>query len=135
MIDAELNYLAIVVVALISVGIATIWYLPAIFGKTWLALIGKRQKDLAENTAIGYLVATAALIVIMYVLSQVIFLAEATTPLEGATTAFWLWLGFTAATTAINYVFAGWERRLWLIDSGYFLTIMVIGGVILAVWR
>jgi hypothetical protein len=55
--------------------------------------------------------------------------------MEGMKTAFWVWLGFVATTSATNAIFAGRSRNLWVIDSGYFLVALLLNGWILAVWQ
>ncbi len=48
-----------------------------------------------------------------------------------AQAAFWNWLGFVAMVVYVNNSYQGKSFVLTLIDSGYWLIGMIIGGIIL----
>src|SRR3989344_4314806 len=114
-----------------------LWYSPALFGNQWMKLVGKtkaqsdkekkRMKPAAVQTFVAWFIAS-------YVLAYVIDLAGAVTIGEGLKTAFWLWLGFVAPTTFINTIWTGHSKKLWLIDNGHFLIVLLIAGALLSVW-
>jgi hypothetical protein len=53
----------------------------------------------------------------------------------GLLTAAWAWLGFVAIPQGVNTVFAGTRKKLWAINTGYFLVVLLINGMILASWH
>lgn len=53
----------------------------------------------------------------------------------GLITAAWAWLGFVAVPQGVNTVFANSRKKLLAINTGYFLVVLLINGVILATWH
>lgn len=68
-------------------------------------------------------------------LAYAVAFAKAWTAAMGAVVAFWSWLGFIGAVMIVTVGFQGKPITLWLIDPGYDLVGMIIGGIILAVWK
>lgn len=133
--SAEINYLAVLAAAVLSMGIGAFWYSPAGFGKQWQKLIGIKEKDLKEGATAGYTVASLGFLLIAYVLAHFVAYAGSDTFAKGLETGFWLWLGFVATTMAINYAYGLRPQRLWVIDTGYYLVAFLVSGALLAVWR
>jgi hypothetical protein len=71
----------------------------------------------------------------VYILAHFVQYAGAVTALQGAQTGLWAWLGFVATTTATNYVYEGRPWKLFWINTGMQLVVLVVTGMILAVWR
>lgn len=47
----EINYLAVIVAAVVGFGIGALWYAPAVLGKRWMQLTGRMpEKATGENT-------------------------------------------------------------------------------------
>ena len=46
----------------------------------------------------------------------------------------WLWIGFVATAYAATYVFSQKSLKLWAIDAGYFLAVLMAQGALLAAW-
>jgi hypothetical protein len=53
----------------------------------------------------------------------------------GLLTGLWAWLAFVAIPQGVNTIFAGTRKKLWAINTGYFLVVLAINGVILACWQ
>lgn len=134
----EVNYLAVLVAAIASMVIGSIWYSPLLFGNIWIKLSGvkiptnkkKQQKMMLTSFGLGFLVSLVTATVLSYFIGMV----GATDAAGGAEIAFWVWLGFIA-TTQIGAVL--WEQRspkLFLIGASNMLVTTVLMGVILAVW-
>ena len=54
---------------------------------------------------------------------------------HGAMFGFVCWLGFAAPTSYATAIFSGKPKQLWLIDTTYNLVSFMLAGLILAVWR
>lgn len=130
----DINYLAVLVAAVVSWLIGALWYSPAMFGKQWMKLIGKKEKDLRAGANTGYAIALLGFLIIAFVMAHFIDYAESTAVATGMETGLWLWLGFVASTMAINYAFGQRARSLWVIDAGYFFVTFLVMGAILAAW-
>lgn len=135
MINWHVHYLAVLVAVIINMLVGAVWYSPAIFGKTWSKLIGKKMENMQENAGTGYLVSAIGAVLGSFILANIIRDVGITTALRGAMFGFWLWLAFVAAATASDIVFAGRSWKLWKINAGYFLVVLVINSALLAAWR
>lgn len=131
-----LNYWAILVAWLINVIVGAVWYSPAGFQKLWSKLSGvdmmKIPKDEA-NRAIG-LVALSALLQSI-VLSVVLHSMHITTASKGLEAGLLLWLGLTAVTTIGNTLYARLSLKFWWLNASFFLVVMAVNSVIIAVWN
>lgn len=131
----EINYVAVLVAALIFMVVGFVWYSLPVFGKSWMKEVGLRKEELNGGSATSYALVTLAGLVQAYVLAHFIYYAGATTLLTGLTTGLWIGVGFTAMAIAANYVFARRSAMLWMIDSGYFIVSLAFAGAVLAVMR
>lgn len=135
MIQADLNYWAILVSAVVAFAIGSVWYLPKVFGNTWMILIGKTEMDVKMGLNRMMFVKTfVASLVMMYILAHFVDYAAATTVGQGAATGIWLWLGFVATTIFTNSLYENRPLKLWAINAVYHLVVLIITGAILAVW-
>ncbi|MBD3233937.1 MAG: DUF1761 family protein [candidate division Zixibacteria bacterium] len=133
--EVSVNYLAVLVAAIVNMIIGALWYSPLLFGKSWMGLVGKSEEDLRkENSPIPYIIAFVSSLIMAYVLSHIIDYIYADSILEGLQAGFWSWLGFTATTFATNYAFQRQSTKLYLIDALYYLVGLLVMGIILAVW-
>lgn len=130
------NFWAVAVVWFVYVVVGAYWYSPAGFSKQWtrhtgIDIMKMPKKD--ANNAIGF-VALSAFIQAL-TLGVVLNSLAITTAMSGLVTGLILWLGLTAATTVgvTLYSRKSW-KFLWL-NTSYFLVVMTIGSVILAIWQ
>jgi hypothetical protein len=130
--NVDINWAAVLVAALINMVTGSLWYSKALFAKPWIKLTGK--KDM-EGGGVGYAVAMAGALVQAWIMAHFVVYASSNTFWEGVVTGFWLWLGFVAITTATNIVFEGRPWKLWQINAGYFLVVLLINGGLLAAWH
>ncbi len=134
----EVNYLAVVLAAVSSMIIGSLWYGKIGFMKPWMKLskmVPKKGKELQSSMVTGMFVAVIASLVMAYVLAHITYLANQyfhNSFLQDAlTTAFWLWLGFQGLRMLMNDTFEGRPRQLTLINAGNaFVTIMVMALII-----
>ena len=98
--------------------------------------VGKTEAEL-QKEAVGskYLVTLIAAFVTAYVLGHFVEYAQATTIATGAATGFWAWLGFTATAFLSTALFEGRTMKLYAINVGYHLAVLVVMGMILASWQ
>ncbi len=61
--EAQVNWLAVVLATLSTMVVGSIWYAPQVFGKKWMKLIGKTEKELGNNKA----AATQAILITLVV--------------------------------------------------------------------
>lgn len=133
----DLNYAAILVAAIAPMLLGMVWYSPALFGKTWVKLLGKNEqemKKMGKQATNGYILTFVSALIMSYVLAHFVDYTMSTTAIQGVETGFWLWLGFVATTGMINFVWQNKHRNLYVIDNGYHLVSLMVMGAILAMW-
>ncbi len=133
--DVQINYLAVLLAMLSSMVVGSIWYARPVFGNIWIKLA---KIDMSKNTGPVFKpIAITALVSLItaYVLAHVAFLSNQffghSFLQDSLSTAFWVWLGFTAARFITHDAFEGRPAKLTLLNIGNeFVTIMVMGLII-----
>ena len=140
MYEIHVNYLSILVAALVSFFTGTLWYSRILFARQWIKATGKSEEELEKNSStFAYVLTFIAWVIAAYVLAVIIgySIDMNSTPqfLYGMLVAFLCWFGFVAAISLFHNLFAQRPIELWFIDSGYVLVAFLISGAILAEWR
>jgi hypothetical protein len=138
-----INWLAVLVAAIVIFALGGLWYSPVLFVKKWLALQGRTSEQekaqaAAANMPLMYASAFLTGLIIAWAIALVFahFSSEiAMTAAHGAMFGFLFWLGFAAPTSYATALFSGKPKQLWLIDTTYNLVSFVLAGIIIAVWR
>jgi hypothetical protein len=131
--SVDVNWWAVLAAAVINMVIGAIWYSPSGFGKSWMKVTGHKMGGGSPNTA--YAVSTIGALLQAWILVHFVRYAGSTTFWKGAWTGFWLWLAFVGVVMATNIVFEGRDWKIWKINAGYFLVVLVINAGLLAAWR
>jgi len=135
--QVQANYLAVIVSSVVTFILGAIWYSPPLFGRKWMALLGKTAEEIQQGVSpMMYVIGFVSGLISCFAISCVVNAAGAATLVNGALIGFLCWLGFAGATSYNNQVnFVGKPVGLWAIDSGYNLVTFVISGAILAIWK
>jgi hypothetical protein len=132
----RLNYLAIIVSAVIWRALGGLWYSSVLFGGQWKQITGMTDEMIGQmNPLLIYVMPFVAAFVTFWVLAHAIAYAKAGSAGMGLMVGFWNWLGFVGAIMFVALGFQGKPISLWFIDAGYDLVGLLIGGLILAVWK
>ncbi len=134
----EVNYLAILLAGVSSMVVGMIWYSPSVFGNTWMKLAKINRKELEAHQKknwINYVCVFIASLFTAYILAHVTFLSheffDNTFMAAALGTAFWLWLGFTAARILTHDLFEMRRKKLTLLTISHELvTVMVMALII-----
>jgi len=139
----SLNYVAIVVSAVLLWVLGAIWYSPALFAKPWMEILGiKKEEGKKSGLMLGMVASFIGDLVMSYILAQIISWANA---FGFATSAFGfgngcvmgvlMWIGFIAAPNLPQGIYEGRPFKLFAINSGYGLVGLIIVGGLLGAWR
>ncbi len=136
------NYLAVLVAAIVSMVIGFLWYGP-LFGKPWMREMGmsKEKMDAAMKKDMGksYGLMFVGSLVMSYVLAHATIFAGTYLGVTGVSaglmSGLWNWLGFVAPVTLGSVLWEGKSWKLWFLNNGYYLVTLLAMGVTLAVWR
>jgi|SRR3989344_189541 len=133
----SVNLFAVVVSAVISMGLGMLWYGP-LFGQQWMKLSGikepsaeerkKMMGKMAPSMAAGF----AASLVAAYVLAAIIKFSSSVGPIEGAITGFFVWLGFIATVSLNMVLWEGKPMKLYFLNNAYSLVNFALIGAVIA---
>ena len=110
------------------------WYMA--FAKPWMAARGWASKDemLAQQgkpSPVPFVISFVAELVMAWALAGIIGHAGPVTVANGLISGFLVWLGFVATTMLVNHSFGGQKRALTLIDSGHWLAVLLMQGLVI----
>ena len=132
--SVDVHWLAVIVAAVVNMVVGMVWYSKAVFGKEWSKLTGRKMEDMSGGGK-GYAVAAVAALVQAWVLAHFVVYAGSDTFWKGLVTGLWLWLGFVGLSMAAGFVFEGRSWKLWKVNAGYILVVLLINGGLLAAWK
>jgi len=136
--NVEVNYIAILIAAIVSMALGFLWYSPALFGKRWMKLMGYTSESMkAAQKEMGkmYIVSLVLTLITAYVLSHIIALStnfyNYNPLMTGLTSAFWVWIGFIMPVQATEVIFGKKTWELFGINTGYQLASVLAMGIVI----
>lgn len=135
MLTLSVNWVAIVVAAIASMGLGFGWYMA--LGKPWMEAQGKtREQIMSGNQAAPFIWSALCQLVMAY------FIAILTPRLLGETNlanavqvAVLMWVGFVATSMITNHRYQGQKWALTVIDGGYLLGVLIVQGIVIGLFR
>jgi hypothetical protein len=132
---AGINYLAIVIAAVVAWLASAGWYTS--FSRVYPAALGKTEEQCKldrekPGAFLPFIYAFLANIIIAWMLAGVLgHLGPGQVTLQnGVISAAFLWFGFIFTTLFVNYSFHGRGMRLVLIDLGNWLIVLLVMGAV-----
>jgi len=138
MTDITINYMAVLVAAVVNMVIGYLWYGP-VFGKRWQKLMGftheqleaMRKKSMGTSYALLFVVS----VVMAYVLAYFLGATGAYDTFGAVQLAFWIWLGFIATVMLGTVLWEGKSWQLYMLNVSYYLVTLAAMAKILVWWR
>lgn len=133
--DVEVNWLAVVLAMVASMVVGMVWYAKGVFGTQWMKLVGMTDKKAQAGSGRAIGVTIVVSLITAYVLAHVSYLSNSFFKndflQDALTTAFWMWLGFTAARVITHDAFEQRPTKLTALTISHeFVTFMAMGLVI-----
>jgi len=134
--EVQLNWLAIVLAALSTMVVGSIWYGP-LFGKLWTKLakvkkdpnFGPREMTIMYGGAfLGSAITATVLAIAVYVAHQFF---GGNNVLVALNTALLLWAGFTAARIQMHDSFEGRRKKLTILSVSHELVTIAVMALII----
>ena len=129
---AGVDYWAIVIAGIIGYAAGALWYWG--WSKPWMEALGFTPESMkADQSPVPYLLAFVANLVMAAMLAGLIghLGIDAVTIRNGVISAAAVWFGFVATTQAVNYRFGQRPLKLFLIDSGHWLVVLLLQGAVI----
>jgi Protein of unknown function (DUF1761) len=131
----ELNFVAIVVCAVIVWVIGAAWYSPLLFAKPWVAIVGRKMGEKPKGVYTGMIGSLIGDLLLCFVLAHIVIWSGAGSWMDGMHIGLLMWAGFFAATMFPQTIYEGRPMRYFLINAGYWLVSLVAVGAVLAIWH
>jgi hypothetical protein len=133
---AGLNYLAIVIAAIVAWVAGAVWYTA--LGKIWTQAQGLTLEKMHENKSkpgayLPFIYCLVAELVMAWVLAGLMahLGAGQVRLLNGVVSGAFCWLGFVITTLVVGNTFALRDMRLIWIDGGHWLIVLLLMGAII----
>jgi hypothetical protein len=132
--EVHVNYLAVLVAAIASYVIASIWY-GVLFRKQWMQLSGITDMKPAPLSMILPFLGS---LMMSYVLDHSLVFANAYMQTSGIAggleSGFFSWIGFIVPVTLMGVVYEKRAWKLWVMDIGFWFVALLTMGAILSTW-
>lgn len=137
--STDINYWAVLVAAIASMIIGSIWYGP-LFGKAFMRAMGmdtwsqEKKTEMMKSMTKAYILQFIGSCVMFFVLAWYIVTSVHTGVFGGVANAFGLWLGFVVPVALSNTLWGGKMSLFWINIGGMLCTLLAAGAIIGA-WR
>lgn len=133
--DIPINWLAVLVAAIIRMAVGFVWYSPPVLLKPWQAVTGVTPETMKAGMGKALGIDIAASLIMAFALANIVVASGITDWLNGAMAGFWVWLGFQATLMVSLWGYENRPLKLIAINLGNNLIALVLMGALLAVWR
>lgn len=132
----NINLYAILAAAFSSMLVGYLWYSPMVFMGTWMKLSGITKAEMnREGVWVNYLIMFIGAVLEALVLSVILHFVQVGNLMEGLKVGFLIWSGFVATTHLSNSLFARRPLKLFLLNNGCHLVIILVMSTILTLFR
>jgi len=135
----QINYWAVLVSAVVSMIVGSIWYGP-LFGKQFMKSKGfdkmtpEQSEKMKKSMGLTYFGQFVASLVMFFVLAWYVTTSVHGGAVGGMENAFGLWLGFVVPLAAGEALWGG-KKDLFLISISNMLVTLLAAGAIIGSWR
>jgi hypothetical protein len=132
----RLNYLAILVSALVYFAMQAVWF--TVFMKEWLAGLGITADQLHQqggSVVLAYLIGFAGALVMAAAISWFTQMTGKQSVIRGVLVGIVAWVGFVLTTWSAEYAFEEKGLRILMVNTGISLIGMVVMGAIQGAWK
>lgn len=134
---SNVNFLAVLAGGILSFAFGALWYSPVLFSKAWQAETGLTNEDIA-NANMAKIFGSSLLLMLVMSLGMAITLRGHDT-LEinwqsGLLHGLYIGIMFVSTSIGINILYQRKSIKLWLIDAGYQLIMLMIMGAVIGAW-
>lgn len=132
---ASVNWIAVIVAAILNFILGGLWYSPALFGKAWQAENKLSDEDLKKGNTAKIFGFSFFWSLIMAANLGLFLAGPDTDPGWGLTAGFLTGFGWVAMAIFTIGLFERKSTRYMLINAGYMIVSFTIMGLIIGVWR
>ena len=137
----SLNWLAILVAAVVTMILGFLWYSPLLFAKAWTREMGydlndkAKMDEMRKSAGPAYAGSFVASLISAFTLALILHGMRAESLHFGIMASFHIWLSFVATVQFTGALFAKQSMKLFAINTGYQLVCFLAMGAILVLWK
>jgi uncharacterized protein YebE (UPF0316 family) len=132
--DLPINYLAVIVAAIVKVAIAGVWFAIPVNNKAWMTATNSTKEDIKKRTPVALVVDLLSSFVLAWILAHAIGYAGAKDIGGGIMVGFFNWLGFILAAQIPTLTWDKRDPRFFTSAQIFMLIAFLVMGAILASW-
>src|SRR5690348_14053432 len=121
--DIAINWWAVLLATASSMIVGSIWYAKPVFGNMWIELVKLDDKKISQGAAKSLAITLVVSFLTAFVLAHVSFLSNQyfhhSFMQDALSTAFWVWLGFTAARIITHDAFEQRPMKLTALNIAH----------------
>lgn len=129
----EINWLAVIICIFISFALGAIWH-SILFKKAWTEDSGTKYNSQNHGNPI-IIFGISGILHTILVITLAMFIGAHTNILGGALKGLFIGIAWISTSIGVTYIFVGRTMRLFLIDAGYYITFLIIAGMIIGGWH
>jgi hypothetical protein len=131
-----LNSLAILGATAAAFILGGIWYAPPVFGAAWMMALGKTKED-CEGKGMGKPMVLCFIMTLLTAFALAVILSSLGIhgARDGALTSLFICAGFVLTSNFNDFLFTGWNTRVFWIGTGYKVIDFLVMGAILGAWQ
>ncbi|MDX1439765.1 MAG: DUF1761 domain-containing protein [Rubricoccaceae bacterium] len=130
---ASINYISVLVAAVLAFGVGSIWYGKPLFANTWMKEVGLTEEQIQQGN-MGMIFGGTFVMSFIAMLFLDIFIGQEAGALVGALHGAIIAAVFIGTSLASNYLFSQRSTKLFLIDAGYDVVRYALAGAVLGAW-
>lgn len=134
---SNLNFLSVLAATVAGWLFGAVWYTA--LAKPWIAAQGWRgREDMPQKTgaaaAAPFIISFVAELIMATMLFGIVHHIGEVNVRRALFSAFFIWLGFVATTTTVNYAFPARRPMLTVIDAGHWLGVLLVMGLVIGLF-
>ncbi len=135
----NLNYIIIIIAAVVGMGLGVVWHAPFVFGRLWLKYAGWTPEHLSSKKAKQSMLAvhgamTISMLVQAFILAglfnSLVIVGFNAMLLVGLC----VWVGFVVPAKLADYLYGGDSWQYLLIEAGYQLAAILLMSLIIGIF-
>ena len=133
----NINWLAVLVAAILRLAVGSIWFSPIAFVKPWQALTGVTPESMQRGLVRAIVIDLVLSLVMAFVLYHAVMYATSMAPniWSGAAVGFLNWIGFVVPTHLPLWAYENRSFKLISIGTGSNLVSIVLMGALFGLWH
>lgn len=125
-----IDWLSVLIAAILYMIFGALWYSPYFFGKAWMKFMNLTPQAM-KGKSWRYIVEFIAALVMALFLATVQAFLQANTTWDGIFVGIGIWIGFIAPVLLSTFLWAEKTWKLFWIDASFFLLAFILmGGII-----